>query len=308
MTNLSVSTHWIAPDHANGSAMIEEINQAGFSSVELGYDTLPALVPGIKQAVAEKRISVRSLHNFCPVPDCFTKGHPELFSLASLDPDERQSAVYHTKRTLAFAAEIGAEVVVTHAGNVTMPRFTEKLAKQYAHGKLDTPRYDRLRSKAYFARKTPASAHFSALCLSIEELLPEMENLRIKLAFENLPSVEAIPTPEEQTQLFERFPSPFLCYWHDFGHAQIMQHLQIAPHFARLQRFHMRTAGVHIHDTTAIEDSHQMPPLEGGVHWHIPRDLIDPNWCLVLEPKPGTSVESVQSAARFIEATWHLTK
>jgi sugar phosphate isomerase/epimerase len=287
--------------------MADEINRAGFFNVELGFDTFPYLVPGIRKAVTEKRIRCRSLHNFCPVPDGFSKGHPEIFSLSSLDPSERQSAVYHTRRTLAFAAEIGADAVVTHAGNIAMRPFTEKLTKLYHRGKQDTPRYDRLRAEAHYARKTGVGQHVNALLLSMEELLPELEQLRIKLAFENLPSVEAIPSPEEQQFLFERFPSPYFCYWHDFGHAQVLQNLRIAPHLARLQHFHTRTAGMHIHDATGAEDAHLMPPLEsGGINWELVKPFIHPEQCLVIEPKPGTPLATVQAAARFLETTWQL--
>ncbi len=306
MTTFSVSTHWIAHRHDDGSAMIDALNDAGFTNVELGYDTLPHLVPGIEKAVADKRIAVGSLHNFCPVPDMFSKGHPELFSLASPNDGERQGAVHHTRQTIAFAASVGATVIIAHAGNVMMRRVTEKLAKLYNKEKVHTPRYDRLRAKASAARKIPAMAQFDALCRSIEELLPALEELQIKLALENLPSFEAMPTIEEQESLFEKFPSRHLCYWHDFGHAQVMQNLRMAPHFHRLQRFHDRTAGVHIHDTAGIEDAHSMPPLANGIHWEYARKWITPDWRLVLEPKPGTSTEEVQAAVHFLENTWQL--
>jgi len=307
MSKLAVSTHWITHRHTDGSALIDEIRAAGFATVELGYDIRPELVPGIRRAVAEQRIRCRSLHNFCPVPNSFAQGHPELFSLSALDPGDRQSAVYHTRHTIQFAATIGAEAVVTHAGNIAMRRFTEKLTKLYLRGKHETPRYDRLRGKAAYNRQTPAQMHFNALCLSIEELLPDLEEHQVKLAFENLPSLEALPSIEEQEALFERFPSPMLCYWHDFGHAQILQNLRLAPHFARLQRFQQRTAGVHIHDTDGTEDAHRMPPVPHGIHWDLSRRLIHPEWCLVLEPAPGTPVETVQAAVRYLDSTWQLS-
>jgi len=306
MTTLSVSTHWIAHLHDDGSAMIDAINDAGFTNVELGYDTLPHLVPGIEKAVADQRVSVRSLHNFCPVPDTFSKGHPELFSLSSLNDGERQSAVYHTRKTITFAASLGSTAVVSHAGNVSMRRFTEKFTKLYNKDKTNTPRYDRLRAKASETRRMPAMSHFSALCRSVEELLPTLEELQIKLAFENLPSFEAIPSIEEQEALFEKFPSPYLCYWHDFGHAQVMQNLRLAPHVHRLQRFHARTAGVHIHDTAGTEDAHIMPPMANGIHWEYTDKWINHDWCLVLEPRPGTTTEEVQTAVQFLENIWQL--
>lgn len=304
MTKLSVSTHWIAHRHTDGNAMVDELNQAGFSTVELGYDTMPDLVPGIRNAISEKRIRCRSVHNFCPVPDSFSKGHPELFSLSSLDPGDRQSAVYNSLKSIRFAAQIGAEVVVTHAGNVAMRPFTGKLAKLYHRGKHETPRYDRLRAKAMYARHTPANIHMNALYVSIEELLPELETLKIKLAFENLPSLEALPAATEHDAIFDKFPSSYICYWHDFGHAQVMQNLRLEPHFAKLHRFSSRTAGLHIHDTDGTEDAHRMPPIPGGIHWDIARKLINPDWCMVLEPAPGTDAADVKRSVQYLEKQW----
>ncbi len=301
MNALAVSTHWIAYRHADGSAMADEINSAGFQSVELGYDTRPELVPGIRAALADGRITCDSVHNTCPVPDGFAKGHPEWFLLASTDATERQAAIHHTLQTARFAASIGARIVVCHAGNVQMPRFTAKLARLYTRGKKETPRYDRLRAKASAARQAAARPHFSALCQALDELLPGMEQCGIVLAFENLPSLEAMPTAEEQAELFARFPSPCLQYWHDFGHGQILQNLGIAPNLSRLRRFADRTAGVHIHDTNDASDSHTMPPLPGGVAWAPATALLQPDWTLVLEPATATPSELVQHAHQFIQ-------
>jgi sugar phosphate isomerase/epimerase len=304
MIQIAVSTHWLSASHTDGSQLADAINQVGFTSVELGYDTLSHLVPGLVSAIQDNRIQCKSIHNFCPVPDGFEQGHPELFSLASLEPDDRQSAVYHTKKSIEFAARIGAEVVVSHAGNIAMRRFTEKLIKQYERGHLETPRYDRLRIKAATARKTPAKIHFNALCLSVEELLPELENHNVKLAFENLPSVEAMMTIHEQIELFEKFPSKHLTYWHDFGHAQVLQHLRMEPHFLRLKRFKERTAGFHIHDTSGPYDAHIMPPAENGIHWELTRELIQPNCAMILEPAPGTNAAAVKKAKSYLEQVW----
>ena len=301
MSALAVSTHWIAFRHDDGSALADEINSAGFQAVELGYDTRPELVPGLRAACADGRIRCASVHNTCPVPDGIPKGHPEWFLLASLDPAEQQAAIHHTLNSARFAASIGARTVVTHAGNVQMRAFTPKLSRCYTHGKCGTARYDRLRAKANAARQVAAPRHFDALCKALDSLLPELEKIQVTIALENLPSLEAIPTIEEQAELFHRFPSPCLQYWHDFGHGQILQNLGIAPSLSRLRRFGNRTAGVHIHDTDSVSDSHSMPPLEGGVAWEHVVPLIQPEWTLVLEPAIATPLESLQQARRFLQ-------
>lgn len=306
MNPIAVSTHWLAARHTDGSQLADEMNHIGFTAVELGYDTLPSLVPGLISAMQDKRLSCRSIHNFCPVPDGFDQGHPELFTLASLDPGDRQSAVYHTKKSIAFAAQIGAEVVVSHAGNIGMRPFTKKLVKRFERGHRQTARFDRLRFQAAAARRPPAQIHFNALCVSVEELIPELETHNIKLAFENLPSIEAMMTIEEQAELFEKFPSPHLCYWHDFGHAQVLQLLRMEPHFLRLKRFKDRLAGYHIHDTAGPYDAHIMPPTENGIHWQVAKPLIRPDCCMVLEPAPQTAPNEIQSAMKYLNKIWGL--
>lgn len=302
MPTLAISTHWIAYRHDNGEALVDEMLAAGFQAVELGYDTRHELVPGLCAAISAGRIACNSVHNTCPLPEGITHGHPELFLLASTDPNEQQAAIYHTRSTIAFAASIGARTIVSHAGNVAMRPYTPKLTKLALQGKRDTRRYDRLRAKAHAARAQYAPAHFDALCRAIERLLPDLEKHQVVLAFENLPSLEAIPTLEEQQALFTRFSSPHLQYWHDFGHGQVLQQLGIAPHLARLRRFRDRTAGVHIHDTNGISDMHGMPPLPQGIAWEAALSLVQPEWTLVLEPAPGTSTEAVQQACCFLSA------
>ena len=123
----AVSTHWNASRHASGETMIAEILELGFKHVELGYDLRLDLVPGVKKMVEEKAVTVLSLHNYCPVPIGAHRGHPELFTLASNDPRDRQSAIQHTEKTIRFAAEVGAKFVVTHAGNVEMDPISREL-------------------------------------------------------------------------------------------------------------------------------------------------------------------------------------
>ena len=146
--NFSLSTRWNAYRHENGEAMVDEIIKLGFNRLELGYDLRIELVPGVKQRIASGEITCPSVHNYCPVPIGAPRGHPELFSLRSLDDRERDSAVRYTGNTIDFAAEIGAKAVVVHAGNVKMKPRTRKLISMIEAGKQHTPKFEKIDRKS----------------------------------------------------------------------------------------------------------------------------------------------------------------
>ena len=129
MIPLSISTRWNAGRHRDGAAMLEEILDLGLGIAELGYDLRAELIPGVKAMVAARAIRIDSVHNFCPVPVGAPRPHPELYTPASPDRREREYAVTHISRTLRFAAEVGARVVVCHSGNVDMPKYSFDLVR-----------------------------------------------------------------------------------------------------------------------------------------------------------------------------------
>ena len=80
---IALSTRWNAGRHTTGEKLVEEILQCGFTRLELGYDLTIDLVPGVRDMVRTRAITVDSVHNFCPVPVGAPGGSPELFSMAS---------------------------------------------------------------------------------------------------------------------------------------------------------------------------------------------------------------------------------
>jgi sugar phosphate isomerase/epimerase len=300
---LSLSTRWNASRHRSGEAMIEEILAAGFDSVELGYDLRLDLVAGVRAMVARKAVTVGSVHNFCPLPVGAPVAHPELFELASLDRRMRESAVRHTLRTVEFAAEVGARAVVLHAGNVRMWRLTGKLVRLCEKGRRDEPRYERIKLRLLARRARKAPPYLAALCQSVEELLPSAQAAGVCLAFENLPSWEAVPTEVEMESLARRFASPHVGYWHDFGHAQVRENLRLVNHHHWLERLRPWLAGAHVHDVAPPACDHLLPP-DGQIDFAAFQPCLKPGMPLVLEPAPGLGVERIVAAARFLCGVW----
>ena len=77
------------------------------------------LVPGILKAVEEGMIKVGSTHNFCPLPIGVVQAAPNLFEPSATDHKEHEQWVRHTKRSIDFAAQVRARVLVCHVGSVS---------------------------------------------------------------------------------------------------------------------------------------------------------------------------------------------
>ena len=299
----AVSTHWNASRHSSGETMIAEILDLGFKHVELGYDLRLDLVPGVKKMVDEKAVTVLSLHNYCPVPIGAPRGHPELFTLASNDPRDRQSAIQHTEKTIRFAAEVGAKFVVTHAGNVEMDPISRELFDLAVTGQQFSPLYEKLRLRMQEQRDKKVAKQLVHLEKGIDALLPVLEETGVRLCFENLPTWESIPTELELEKILKTRNSPRLGYWHDIGHGQIRQNMGFVNAERWLERLQPWLAGMHVHDVAPPATDHVMPPLG---HIDFPRfqrfgalDIVR-----VIEPSQRTPKEELAGALKFLTECW----
>lgn len=282
--------------------MIQEIVDAGFSSVELGYNLTLELVEGVRNAVADGSITVTSVHNFCPVPIGAPAGHPELFDLSSTDPGMRSSAVRNTAKTIEFAGEMKAAAVVVHCGYVDISNMTALLIDLARSGKMYSDKFEKIKTKLIMKRGKYASKHLDALKRSIEDLLPCAETGKVRICPENLPMWEAIPSEMEMMELIGEFKSPWLGYWHDIGHGQLRQDLGFSSQKIWVDK--LKPAGLHIHDMDENFRDHQMPP-RGKVDFKAFKNAATSGSLLVLEPAPNTPAQHLIDAAIYLDKCWN---
>lgn len=299
----SLSTRWNASRSGSGESLVDDILELGFDHIELGYDLTADLVPGVFSRVQSGAIGVTSVHNFCPVPVGAPYGHPELFLLGSLVPRIRNSAILHTTRTIEFAAEMGATCMVVHGGRVKMGTPTQKLIRLAQDGKQYDLKYEKQKQKLLLKRDRKSAKYVDALCSSLEELLPKLEQHRVRLALENLPSWEAVPTEMEMEEIGQHIDSPWIGYWHDIGHGQVRQNLGFVHCGRWLERLQDQLAGMHIHDVVAPAGDHVMPPA-GTVDFTSFRPFIRPDLPLVFEPAPGAPAEDIVQGLRIVREAW----
>ena len=299
----ALSTHWNAYRHASGESMAEEILALGFDRIELGYDTTLDLVPGVQRMVRSGALTVDSVHGVCPVPVGVPQGHPGLFPLTSPDFRVRRAGVLHAVKTADFALEMGARIVVLHAGRVEMKSLTGKLIDLYEQGRQYEGRYDRVKMKLVLRREKKVQKHLDHLHACLDEILPAYGEKGVKLALENLPSWESIPSESEMLALAARYNGSPLAYWHDIGHGQVRENLGLInqPHW--LAKLSPYTAGFHVHDVVKPAQDHLMPP-RGDIDFARFREATGSAARLVLEPYPGTPQEQIRAGARFLRELW----
>lgn len=298
----SLTTRWNARRHETGESMLDEILNLGFDHVELGFDLTPNLIPGVRSRVAAGQMKVDSLHAFCPLPPVPFPS-PEPFTLAALDPNIRANALHYLENTIRFAAEMGARVVVAHAGNVEMKLISPQLVEWTAAGRQYDEAYEKARMHLIVTREKAAPAQLAHLYTGVERLLPLLEEHRIALAFEILPTWEAIPTEVEMEKLLAHFNSTRLRCWLDLGHGQIRENLGLIGHARWAKRLRPWLAGMHIHDVRHPGTDHLMPPA-GSTNFELFKELAHDDIIRVIEPSPSVAADDIVAGLKIIRAAW----
>lgn len=299
----SLSTRWNTARHHDGQALTEEILGLGIRNLELGYDLTLDLVPGVQKMVASGAVQVDSVHNFCPVPLGATAGHPEIYTLASLDARVRESALKHTTRTIEFAGTLGARTVVLHCGNVAMPHYSSTLLELAEAGQAFSPSYEKNKLKLITTREKRVKPQLDWLYQGLEKLMPTLQATGVRLGLEILPLWETIPTEIEMETLLNHFHSPALGYWHDIGHSQIRENLGFTNQRRWLERLRPFLFGLHIHDVDPPAHDHLMPP-RGKVNFQLFQSVAQQDILRVLEPCVGLPREELADGLRLIREAW----
>ena len=86
----ALSTNWNNSRLATGEEIVEEALALGFDALELGFKTTPLQLEGFKRSL--NKITIDSIHAYCPVPVGAPSGHPELYQLLAKSEDERALA------------------------------------------------------------------------------------------------------------------------------------------------------------------------------------------------------------------------
>jgi len=288
--------------------MLKEMAGLGFERVELSHGIRITLVPGILRAVEEGVVRVGSTHNFCPLPMGVHQAAPNYYQPSSGSEQEREQWVRQTKKSLDFAAQVGAAAMVCHLGSVRYlwlqpQRHLEAyLGRHPAAAQSGDPAYRSLVEKAFRKLRDRMEPYWERTQDCLRGVLDYAAEKNVRLGLENRESFCELPLDADFPQLLASMPPPSPAgYWHDCGHGQLKEDMGLISHRGQLEANAARQLGFHLHDVDQAGNDHQ-PVGSGTVDFDMVSSFWRPEHLLVIELSPRVPVEGVvQSKARVEE-------
>ncbi|MFH1281589.1 MAG: sugar phosphate isomerase/epimerase [Candidatus Omnitrophota bacterium] len=297
---LAISTSWNASRFSDGAKLLFEIDQLKFRAIELSFNLTAGMVESIAKESARLGIRIQSLHNYCPIPaglNC-QQALPDCYSLASLDQHERLLAVKYTKSTIDTASRLGAKAVVLHCGRVQIPDSTRQLINLYNRGFKDQADFIKLKEEMICQRASHAAVFFEQALKSLEELNTYAKIKDVLLGVETRFYHCEIPDIFEIGIILKKFCNSQIYYWHDTGHAQLMENLGFAKHKDFLDLYGNSLIGVHLHDILGCQD--HLAPLTGNMDFALLKPYLKPDTLKVIEAHYPASVKDLIKSRDFI--------
>ena len=293
---LAFSTNWNVSRHREGEAIISEIRDLGFDTVELGPGLSVAQLHGIRGAFRGGGFRVISVHNFCPMPVEVLQDNPDCYEFTSHRPQERDRARKLTRSTMDTALEFGARFIVLHLGRILpMKGTTDTLLEGLQSQGKASKQYNRTKLSVLRKRESAAHVYLKRTVAALEPLVEEAAKMDLTLVVENRSDFEAIPTERELLALLQRFDSPHLRYWHDFGHAQMRENLGLLDHAQWLEQIAPYAVGAHLQDAQWPDKDHLIP-FEGEIPFTRLVPILPSSLAYVMELSPRAKPEAIRTA------------
>ncbi|MCC5833758.1 MAG: TIM barrel protein [Opitutales bacterium] len=292
--------------------MAQEIADLGFEYMELSHGIRMSLVPGILQAVEQGVVKVSSVHNFCPLPPGVMGAAPNLYEPTGSSRQEQSQWLRHTLKTIDFAHQVGADLMVIHSGSV---RFwfndPEDAYDRYREGRglehlAQDPNYPKILRKTLDKVRRKEGRFLQRLIDNYRRILPAAKAKGVRLGIENREGLTELPMDLEMVGLLQELGKPEICgYWHDAGHAQLKDMMGVIPHRELLNENSARQFGFHLHDVSPEGKDHQTIG-SGVIDWQMLKDFIRDEHIVVLELSPRLQRDQVTASKGFIEQLLNL--
>jgi sugar phosphate isomerase/epimerase len=287
--------------------MLKEMAELGFGTVELSHGIRITLVPGILKAVEEGVVKIGSIHNFCPLPMGVLQAAPNFFQPSSQDERERDQWLRQTKRSIDFAAQVGASLMVCHLGSVKYTMFLpDRHMEAYllkhpdAVGSGDKA-YKALVEKALSKIRGKMGPFWQNTKDSVQAVLDYAADKNIKLGLENRERFEELPLDADFPEFLAGMPLPSPAgYWHDTGHAHLKEEAGLISHKGQLEANASRLLGFHLHD---VKEGHDHCAVgTGNIDFGMVSSFFRPEHLFVIELSPRVDTDGVLASKARVEA------
>lgn len=287
--------------------MLQEMADLGFNAVELSHGIRISLVPGILRALEMDRVRVTSTHNFCPLPTGVVRAAPNFYEPSASRPQEFDQWVRHTRRSIDFAAQVGAQVLVCHLGRVEFFWFNPaRTVARYLRSHPEAGRnpadlrYRAILAKSLARLQRRLAPFWARVQEGVRQISGYAQEKRVKLGIENREAFDELPLDADFGALLAEFPpDSAVGYWHDTGHAHLKESMGLLEHANHVRALASRTLGFHLHDVGDEGRDHQAIGA-GRIDFALLSQFWRPEHLLTIELSPRVrSADVVASKARI---------
>ncbi|MFQ5645892.1 MAG: sugar phosphate isomerase/epimerase family protein [bacterium] len=298
-SRLGFSSAWAVGKYKTGRELADILKGFELSGVELEYriteDTLKEILPVIKKG----DLTVLSLHNFFPRPPLSEGKDPnKRFFLSSPDPDIRKQAVEYTKKTIHWAGRLEVPAVVLHVGVTELSRKIRPMVQKAKKGKIKIKELQEYLQPFIREWRQKTGQYLDQVFFSLEELNREAEKEGIKLGVENRYYFQEIPSMDQVGMILDKFQGGNIYYWHDMGHAHVLETLGFAGHQELLERYSGRLLGIHIHDSLLIDD--HRPPGMGEIDFRMVGQYLKEDTIKILEISEKAPEREIHKGIKYL--------
>lgn len=300
MTDLALSTMWGIGRFQGLADFFGAAETLGFSRFELNHAIDSAMLDGVRL----NRHRITSVHEPCPADVSAVHLKERDWLISALDEENRRQGVAAIRRSIDLAHQLGARAVIVHPGRVDIdPALEPNLVGLFQDGKSSSDEYARAQERLVTARAAQAKANMRSVCRSLMELADHASHRGIRLGLENRYHYQEIPLPDELDELLDLDCGEVLGYWHDTGHAQVLQHLGFGTHEEWLRRFSKRIIGVHLHDVVGVTD--HLAAGRGQIEWDTVVGYLPADALRTCEFQSTNSPQEVAAGLRWLVAREH---
>jgi sugar phosphate isomerase/epimerase len=293
--DVALSTMWAIGRFASLADFFTAGKALGFARFELNHGVDSAMLEGLALDGV-----ITSVHEPCPADISTRELQRRNWLISAPGEEERQQGVLATRRSIDLAHKLGAPVVIVHPGRVDVdPALERALVGLYKEGKTGQPEYVRARERLAAARAAQAEQNMQSVRRSLPELAGYAAQRGIRLGLENRFHYHEIPLPDELDELLDLGLGDVVGYWHDTGHAQVLEHLGFNTHQEWLRRFAGRTIGVHLHEVRGLTD-HLAGIGSGQVDWEMVAGYLPAGVLRICEFQPLNSAQEVAAGRRWL--------